>query len=214
MPSLPAAPTVDHIRSKGVVMAVIHVRALVAAALALAALSVSACSGDDGSTTSAADTTAPATSAPESTTTTEPAVEPVTGAERRWLLALRSYSKHVERIRMQGGVVTHLSRRREANAYADCKKTLRRAGDPGRLAPARRVAVRACARFNRAARFLGVAIASSSAGGVVEAGTADEKRFERALNGSIEAAGNGQLDLQRAIDKAQEITTRIEAEAA
>jgi hypothetical protein len=88
---------------------------------------------------------------------------------------------------------------------------LRRAGDPGRFAPVAPQVERACARLAKAGRLLGKAIAVSGSGGTVIAGTPEERQFDRALNGAIEASGNAQYDLQRALEKATAIEAELEA---
>jgi len=180
-----------------------YLRAPAAAALGLA-LALPAC-GSDGEP--ARPSAASATSAQETpaATTTEPQPEPITGSEERWRKQIESYSESLDREIATGGAITHATMGREARLYLQCAAALERAGDPGRFEPALRFAERACDRLERAAGLLERAIASSERGGFVYAGTPEEKRFERAIAGAAEAAGNGQYDLQRALGQMDEI---------
>lgn len=101
--------------------------------------------------------------------------------------------------------------RRSAKLFAGCRRMLRKAGDPGRFEPAQEAAQRACDRLEKAVRLLGTAIAASGPGGTVFGGTPEEGRFNRALGGALEAAGNAQYDLQRAIGHAEEIERTFES---
>jgi len=180
-------------------------RIVVATSAGALALAVTGCGSDNESN---AETGPPPTTTARATqdaTTTEPAPEPITSAETRWLEQVEEYSARVNRDIGRGGRITHLTMRRSAKLYAACTPMLRRAGDAGRLEPARRIAQRACNRLENAARQLGKAIAASSPGGSVVADTPEAKQFDRALTGSYEATGNAQLDLQDALGRAEEI---------
>lgn len=180
--------------------------AVVAAALALAA---TACGSDGESGAEQAPTTTQR--ATQTATTTEAAPQPITADETRWLELVEGYSERLEANTRRSGRVTHLTMRRSAKLYAACTPMLRRAGDPGRLAPAQRNAERACNRLDRAARLLAQAIAASDPGGAVVVGTPEEKQFERSWNGAFEATGNAQYDLQRALERAHEIERSFES---
>jgi len=182
----------------------LRITALVAALVLTVALAACA----SGNADEPAAEQAPATTTPtqaEPPTTTEAGPEPITAAEKRWIVLVRRYSESLQRDIEVGGVVTHASMRRSAKVYAGCSRALRRAGDPGRLAPAAKPARRACARLAKAAALLQQAIAASDVGGSVVAGTPEEDQFNRGFNGATEAAGNAQYDLQRALERATEI---------
>jgi len=181
-------------------------RILVASSAAALTLVAGGCGGS--SEESRSETTRPATTthpADEDVTTTEPVPEPITAGETRWLEEVESYSERLERDVMRGGAITHARMRRSAKLYAGCRPMLRKAGDPGRFEPARRIAQRGCDRLEKADRLLGKAIAASGPGGSVVADTPEAAQFDRALNGAYEATGNAQYDLQEAIGRAEEI---------
>lgn len=181
--------------------------AVTAAALALV---LAACgSGSERSEPGAQPTTAKQETTDATTTDSEPEPEPITAAEQRWLERIERYSQRLDDEIARGGVVTHSTMRREARLYLGCARVLNRAGDPGRFEPASKLAERACDRLKNAARFLGQAIASSERGGFVYAGSPDEDRFNHALQAALEAAGNGQYDLQRALGQAEEIERTV-----
>jgi hypothetical protein len=188
---------------------------LLAAAVPLAALALAACASDtegrEAEEPERPASTAAAEPAEPPATTTEPAPEPITAEEQAWLAAVRSYSRSLQRVVRRPGAITHTTMRRSARAYLGCTRTLERAGDAGRLEPARVLAARACARLERAAGFLEQAIAASGPGGIVYAGTADEERFNRALGNAFEAAGTAQSDLQRALGRAEEIQRTLDS---
>jgi hypothetical protein len=99
---------------------------------------------------------------------------------------------------------------RAARAYRECIPALKGAGDAGRYEPSRALVKQACTRLTKAAHLLEIAIASSEVGGGVVAGTPEEARFEDAMNGAFEAAGNAQYSLERAHERAERITKEIE----
>jgi hypothetical protein len=182
-------------------------RAMAAVAAALA-LALSAC----GSESDRSEEGAPPTTTKQETTdvtTTEAEPEPITAAEERWREQIERYSERIEDEIALGGAITHSTMRREARLYLECERVLTRAGDPGRFQPASRFAERACERLKKAAKFLDQAIASSERGGVVYAGSPEEERFDHAFKGAVEAAGNAQYELQRALGRAEEIERSI-----
>lgn len=184
-------------------------RMVPAASVAALALVATACSSDGESHAETAPppatTETAAQDAAAATTTTEAAPEPITEAETRWLEQVKRYSARVQRDMRRGGAITHSSMRRSARLYAGCKPMLRKAGDPGRFEPAQQAAQRACERLEKAARLLGTAIAATGPGGTIVGGTSAVDQFDRAFGGAIEASGNAQYDLQRAIGHAEEI---------
>jgi hypothetical protein len=136
---------------------------------------------------------------------------PITAAESGWHEQVSAYAERLDADLNRSGRITHAVMRRSVKVYTACAPTLSRAGDPGRFAPVAPQVQRACARLAKAARLLEQAIAASGAGGIVVAGTPEQRRFDRALNGAFEAAGNAQYDLQRALEKAAAIEAELEA---
>lgn len=181
-----------------------------AATAAALALVLAACgSGSERSEAGAPPTTAKQETTDATTTESEPEPEPITAAEKRWLAHVERYGQRLDDEIARGGAVTHSTMRREARLYLGCARALDRAGDPGRFEPASRLAKRACDRLRKAARFLEQAIASSEPGGFVYAGSPDEDRFNHAFQAALEAASNGQYELQRALGRAEEIERTV-----
>ena len=180
---------------------------LAVASAAAALLAVTACAAESESSK---EPTAPAQEQTTTeVTTTEP--EPITAAESEWLRQIERYQARLQKQFERAGAVTHLTMRKEAKLYNECGAVLRSAGDPGRYAPAGRIASRACARLDKAARLLDIAIASSGPGGTVIDGTPEAARFERSFNGAIEAVGNAQYDFERALERAEAIERGLES---
>jgi hypothetical protein len=183
-----------------------------AVALAAAALALPACSD---STSATPQETAPATTtqrqATTQATTTEPAPEPITAAERRWLRQVEAYSERLGRAVARSGVITHATMGRSIRLYERCETVLGNAGNAGRFEPARLLGDRGCRRLHKAAELLGQAIAASEPGGFVYAGTPDEERFSRALSRATEATGNAQYDLQRGLERAEAIERSVQS---
>jgi len=179
-------------------------RILAASSAAALALVAGGCGSSDESRS---ESTPPTTTAQadEDVTTTEPLPEPITAAETRWLQQLESYYERFEHEFARSGTVTQATMRRWARIYSECARMLRRAGDPGRLEPAHRLAERGCNRLTKAARLWRRAGSVSRLGGGVVAGTPDAGQFERDFNAAFEATGNAQYDLQEAISRANEI---------
>lgn len=174
-----------------------------AAAAAVSALALSACGGSERAaeqpTTERKKDTAPAT------TEAAPAPEPITAAEEQWLARVEAYSGRVDDEITRSGAITQAAMRRAARLYLGCGRALERAGEPGRFEPAAQFVDRACERLEKAGKLLEQAARSSGPGGFVFAGTAEANKFNRAVSGAFEAAGNGQYDLQRALGRAEEI---------
>ena len=176
----------------------------VAAVVTALALALSACgSGSEPNEKSAPPTTTKQETAAVTTVEAEP--EPITAAENRWLAQLEAYSERVDDEITRSGAITQATMRRAARLYLGCEQALERASEPGRFGPAARFAERACERLQKAGKLLEKAASSSGPGGFVFAGTAEAKKFDRAVSGAFEAAGNGQYHLQRAIGSAEEI---------
>lgn len=81
----------------------------------------------------------------------------------------------------------------------------------GRFEPERALAARACTRLRKAARLLVRVSAALEAGGFVFAGSPEEKEFNRAFGGAIQAAENARHDLQRALERADAIKQSAES---
>jgi len=176
-----------------------------AAATAVSALAFAACGGSK-------DTAAPPPTTKQATkkqaaevTTVAPEAEPITASEKRWLAQIEVYSERVDDEISRAGAITQAAMRRQARLYLNCERAVSRAGDPGRFEPARPFAERACERLRKAAQLLQESAESSGPGGFVFAGTAEAKQFSRAVSRAFEAAGNGQYDLRRALERAEEI---------
>ena len=138
---------------------------------------------------------------------------PATEAERRWLDTLARYKRGYERATHRSLTLTQATMADLGDLYGGCADMLREAGDPGRYAPAARIAERACRRLARAERMLATAASVADAGGAIEVGTPEEAIHERAIGGSFEAAGNGGNDLRLALQRARGIEREIEGDA-
>jgi hypothetical protein len=141
-------------------------------------------------------------------TTTAP--RPITTEEAAWRDEVAAYAERLDAEVGRGGRITHASMRRFARVSSACAPMLQRAGDPGRFEAVAPQVERACARLAKAARLFRQAIAASDAGGSVVVGTPEEATFDRALNGAMEASGNAQYDLQRALEKAAALEAELD----
>jgi hypothetical protein len=167
---------------------------------------VAACSS--GGDEKAAPTTTAPTTAAASQTSTETAPEPITAEEERWVPRLSKLKKKLEKVAFRGGVITRARLLSEAKVYRMCRKRLGTLPSE-RFRPAYRAAVKACRQFGNAATQSAKAAGLLGIGGGVEAGTPQERAFERALDRTIEAAGNGVNTMLRAVEKAQEIRATL-----
>jgi hypothetical protein len=166
--------------------------------IVLTALTVAACSGGGESTeTSGSPTTGEMSDDSMAPTTTEQ--PPLSAEEQAWAGAVDRYAKRLRKQWERSGVtITQKVMMRWASLFAECAKTVRQAGDPGRYAPAARLVDRACNKLDKARRQVAIAIASTDSGGAVVSGTPEEKRFDRALNNTFELVGNALNDLSTA----------------
>lgn len=162
--------------------------------LVAAALGLGACSGEEEATpTSGAPTTAETSEGSISPTTTQE--PPLSAEELAWWRAVSRYEKRLRKEWQRSGVtLTQSVMRRWAALFGECRKAVKQAGDPGRYAPAARPVDRACRQLAKAKDQLAVMIASTDAGGAVIAGSAEQAQFDRALNKTIELAGNALND--------------------
>jgi hypothetical protein len=161
-----------------------------------------ACSGGQETTQTAGSTSADET-ATAPTTTEEP---PLSAKELAWWHAVKRYGKRFQNEWQRSGItLTQSVMQRWSTLFAECAKTLRKAGDPGRYAEVENVVDRACNRLRKAKEQLAVAIASSDAGGAVIAGTPEEERFNKALNRTTELVGNALNDFVTARQKARAV---------
>jgi hypothetical protein len=179
------------------------------AVLALAACGEGGTGGGDATSaaTQAEETTTAADTTDETTTEEEPEEEPITAAEERWAKQVTRYIRRADRVIFTGGVVTEASVRSEIAVLEECRPTLRRAGDPGRFAPAERRVRRACDRFERAAGALHRVLDAGGPTAVV--GTPEEKIISAGMDVSTEAEGNGYNTLTRARDQIAAIRARL-----
>ena len=178
-----------------------------------AALLVSACSG--GSPQSVAPTETRATSSgDEGTTTLEPAVEPPTATERRWVKRLHKIRPRIDSAFQRNLNITRASMQSLVRVLGVCKATLKETGRPGdRLEKAALLAQKACDRYEAAANHLRDAIAVSDVGGAVVAGTPEASVFDRALDHAFAQEGNGSNAMLRAEQKADQLLADIRAQS-
>jgi hypothetical protein len=159
----------------------------------------------------AAATTTTATTAP---TTTEPAVEPLSDDERKWVTQIHKIRPRIDKAVQRELTITRASMRSLIRVLESCTVTLKEAGPASdRFRPAARIARRACARWEASARHFQRAIDASDVSGAVIAGTPEEDIFNRSLDRAFAAQGNASNAMLRAEEKADEIRDEIEAEA-
>jgi hypothetical protein len=168
-------------------------RTWVAVILVAAALGLGACSGDEEATPTSGAPTAETSEGSTPPTTTEEA--PLSAEEVAWWREVNRYEQRLRKEWERSGItITQAVMRRWAGLFGECRKAIKQAGDPGRYAPAARPVDRACARLGKAKDQLAVAIASTDAGGAVVTGSAEQAKFDRALNKILELVGNALND--------------------
>jgi hypothetical protein len=176
-------------------------RALTATAAVLIGLGLSACgSGGEAATNESAIqvvTTAPAA------TSEQP--QPITTAELAWLRAVKRYDR-----RLVGGmegtsVLTRSALVRSIALDDACSRTLRRAGDAGRLHRAQTMVRRACQVLHRAANDLRRALATGLISGAIIDSSTDIDRFSSWINAGFKEEGDATEILARALASATKV---------
>ena len=179
------------------------------AAVATVALVVGACGGRPGTSTvvpkpSTVPLAATTTLAPTTTSAAAAAASgSLTGQERAWIRALtRLEEESFDVVVAAPSDLTTATMRSYADRLHGCRRGLARIGSPSeRLQPAYRLARKACAQFDKAARCL----ADAASIGAPLAGSAEERRFEQLITCSVEAPGNGGVLLIEAEAKARAV---------
>jgi hypothetical protein len=179
------------------------------AAVATVALVVGACGGRPGTSTvvpkpSTVPLAATTTLAPTTTSAAAAAASgSLTGQERAWIRALtRLEEESFDVVVAAPSDLTTATMRSYADRLHGCRRGLARIGSPSeRLQPAYRLARKACAQFDKAARCL----ADAASIGAPLAGPAEERRFEQLITCSVEAPGNGGVLLIEAEAKARAV---------
>ena len=179
-------------------------RAFVVAALSLAVLSACAGNGSAEQATEAGTTDAVAA---EVTTDTGP--PPITADEKRWVQQLERLANRMEGGLSEVKVITDAVKIRFVKTYSTCLRSLKRAGDPGRLEPAARLARRACLIFQRSANLMRETIAMETAGLNSEE---EADRFVALSDRAFEAQGNGINAMELARSRAQQISSSLPPE--
>jgi hypothetical protein len=191
--------------------------ALAITALAAASLAGGCMGGDEeaapteGATAAATTTTTTTTTAP---TTTEPAVEPLSDDERKWVTQIHEIRPRIDKAFHRSLNITRASMRSLIRVLENCTVTLKEAGSASdRFSPAAQAARRACARYNASIHHFQRAIDVSDVSGAVVAGTPQQRIFDRSLDRAFAAQSNASNVMLRAEEKADEIRDEIEAEA-
>ena len=180
-------------------------------ALLVVAVVLPGCSGN-GDPAGSPDPATSATDAGATTDTageTETGPEPVTPGERRWARAVTRYIDRAERTIFHEGprTITRASMRAEIALFDRCATTLRRAGDPGRYAPARRRVQRACRTLRRASTSFRRILAAGGPSFIE--GSPGQQIIEPAFEAASEAQGNGMNALLAARDHIGEIERQL-----
>jgi hypothetical protein len=159
--------------------------------------------------TAAAATATTATTAP---TTTEPAVEPLSDDERKWVTQIHKIRPRIDKAFQRNLNITRAAMLSLIRVLESCTATLKEAGPASdRFSPAARVARRACARYDASIRQFQRAIDVSDVSGAVIAGTPEQDLFDRSLGRAFAAQRNASNVMQRAEEKADKIRDEIEA---
>jgi hypothetical protein len=169
----------------------------------LCALLVSGCGGKTATSTAASTpsttTLAPATTAAATTTT----AGPMTGEELVWFEAISRLHKKIDTVLTNSpSNLTSATMRATANDLRGCTRELARLGPPtARLQPVYKLAKSGCAQHDKAANCFATAAANYPP----IAGTAQDRRFEHALDRGFQTPEKGSLLLAQAEIKGSEI---------
>jgi hypothetical protein len=169
---------------------------------ALCALLVTRC-GKKATSTAASTpstTTLAATTTAAATTTT---VGPMTGKELVWLEAISRLHTKIDKVLTNSpSNLTSATMRAIANDLRGCTRELARLGPPTeRLQPVYKLAKSGCAQYDKAANCF----ATAAAIGAPIAGTAEERKFNQALDCGFHTPEKGSLLLAQAEGKGFEI---------
>jgi hypothetical protein len=173
-----------------------------AAAVAVALLVVG-CAGQNAATTA---TSPPSTSTAASATTaaaTSTTSASMTGAELVWLEAIGKLHTKIDKVLTDApSNLTSSTMGTLAAKLRGCSRELARLGAPtDRLQPVYSLAKRGCAQYDKAARCF----ATAASIGAPIAGTAQERKFNQALECGFAAPGEGSALLAEAEAKGIEI---------
>jgi hypothetical protein len=147
-------------------------------------------------------------------TETQPVVQPLTGAERRWVHTVHKIRPRIDKAFQREMTVTRASMKSLVRVLGTCKETLRRAGAPGKRFRKAAVLVRkACARYAVAAKHLRRAISVSDISGAVLAGSTEGAIFRSSLDHAFSAQGNASNAMVRAEETANRIRTEIDSQS-
>ena len=140
--------------------------------------------------------------------TTDTGPPPITADEKRWVQQLERLANRME-VGLEVKVITDAVKTRFIKTYSTCLRSLKRAGHPGRLEPAARLARQACMIFQRSANLMRETIAMETAGLTSEA---EADRFVALSDRAFEAQGNGINAMERARIRAEEISSSLPPE--
>ena len=184
-------------------MCPLHLLRAFVAALSLAVLS--ACAGNS---TAEQATEAETTDTVAAEVTTDTGPPPITADEKRWVQQLERLANRME-VGLEVKVITDAVKIRFVKTYSTCLRSLKRAGRPGRLEPAARLARRACMIFQRSANLMKETIAMETAGINSEE---EADRFVALSDRAFEAHGNGINAMELARSRAQQISSSLPPE--
>jgi len=170
---------------------------------ALCALLVTGCGGKKTATSTAASTP---TTTLAATTTTAPITRttgPMTGKELVWLEAISRLHTKIDTVLTNSpSNLTSATMGAIANDLRGCTRELARLGSPtARLQPVYKLAKSGCAQYDKAADCF----ATAAAIGAPIAGTAEERKFNQALDCGFHTPEKGSLLLAQAEGKGFEI---------
>jgi hypothetical protein len=140
--------------------------------------------------------------------TTETGPPPITADEKQWAEEIERVAKLMNREIGRVHVYTGAAMTRLAKTFSTCLRSLKRAGEPGRMQPAARMARRACEKFQKSADAMRKAMAMEA--GIDSQAEADQ--FSALLDIAIEAQGNGTNVLEEARLRAVQIRESLPSE--
>jgi hypothetical protein len=177
-------------------------RAAFLAVTIVVVLFAAGCGGHATKSSSAATTVAPTSTGPP----------PLTAKERTWLAAVDKLASKAQKA-LSGKstvVITRAQLQSDASRLRGYSQELRRIGTPGgRLQPVSVLTTKARLQFDKGAGCYATAAGAISPGGAVEAGTPQERTFNRSLDCGNAAEGNGLNFLFDASTKGQEIRAQF-----
>jgi len=168
-------------------------------------LLVAGCSGEA--------TQPPPNATPQQTTTSTPAPTPtktgpgpMTAPELAWLAAVQRMHAKIDAARRRNTNFTRAGMLAESNALGECRRLLRRIGQPtARLRPVLALVNEACAHWDKAAKCMATAARVSDASGAVLVGTPAERIQSQAISCASASYGDGSNLLTNAKLKGEEI---------